>query len=193
MLGYRRCGGRPEHWEARDVLAGRSEHLEEGLHWERPISTVRVRFTATQAVPRCWCGAPRSSAVPKADLVSFLGHECFTLGMGQTSIPKSVLPAAPSLPLGWTDVWHGSCGQSPGRARGAALKPSPALGLPGHAERHIWSSDPAGSGIPPVSALIPLLGHPGRRNTTLVGLESRRADLSLRGRGGTGRKSGSVG
>lgn len=30
VLGYRGCTGRPEHWEARDVLGERSEHWDEG-------------------------------------------------------------------------------------------------------------------------------------------------------------------
>lgn len=74
----------------------------------------------------------------------------------------------------------GAASRAQGRALGAALGPCGATHLE---QRPGRERDPA---------LIPLLGHPGRRNTTLVGLESRRADLSLRGRGGTGRKSGSI-
>lgn len=93
--------GRPRCWDTGDVVGDQSTERQ-GMFCEgdqsigirgctgRPISTARVRFPVTQTAPRCWCGASRSSAVPKPGLeTSFLGQKCFTSGLGWIKHPQA--------------------------------------------------------------------------------------------------------
>lgn len=128
------CPGRARCWDTRDVVGDQGTGRQ-GMFWEgdqstgirgctgRPISTVRVRFTVTQAVPRCWCGASHSIVVFKPGLVSFLGQKCFTSGSPTSGVDQtSTSPFyqhCPQFPHHWTDVWHQEPLAEPGAGAGS--------------------------------------------------------------------------
>lgn len=120
----------------------------------RPVSTVRVRFTATQAVRRSQhshsgAGATRwavpghrashPSVLPKPGLMLVWGQRCFTTdppipGWMQASrnICKTVLACLPDFPAAGPKLITSSCWQSLGQAQGEGpgLPPEPSPPLP---------------------------------------------------------------
>lgn len=157
VLGYRGCTGRPEHWEARDVLGERSEHWDEGDALGDPfplresdLQRHRLSHGAGAAHPtpvrsphRAWCPSWGRSASPAARP---------PLGVDKT--PRSLFHQQqhPQCPRRWADARHQEARAEPGQARAAGPEPSPARGLPGHAERHIRTTGPGRSAIAPASA-----------------------------------------
>lgn len=170
------CPGRARCWDTGDVVGDQGTGRQ-GMFWEgdqstgirgctgRPMSPVRVRFTVTQAVPRCWCGASHCSVVPKPGLVSFSGQKCFTSGSPTSGVDQtSTNPfyrQYPPFPCRWTAVWHQEPRAEAGAGAGSGAGAQPASGAArpcgaAHPEpRPGMERDPA-----PHRGLIPLLGHP---------------------------------
>lgn len=165
VLGYRGCRGRPGCWEARPVLGEISEHRDQGMHRDTHFHCKSQIYSNTGCPTALVWSIPLQCG-PQTRSRALLGAEALhqQLSRGDQTSTSPFYQQYPQFPHRRTVFGTRSGWQRPGQAQGAGSEPSPPLGLPGHAERHIRSSGPGASGMPPLSAphrgLIPLLGHP---------------------------------